>query len=197
MNEKKMYAGLPRPKKFEELEYRDDFMFCRTMEDVDLCHDVIECLMQEPVGELTQVQSQREIKITSEGKPIRLDIYSEEPGTVYDAEMQNKNNQSVETMALPKRSRFYQSSIDNDHMVKRECISCCRSARLSLSALLIPLGRELGNTPSGKDAMRCLSWNWEMERRNISLTVLTEEMIYRRVSSDSMNMWKRECRQMI
>jgi predicted transposase/invertase (TIGR01784 family) len=144
MNEKKMYAGLPRPKKFEELEYRDDFMFCRTMEDVKLCHDVIECLMQKPVGELTQVQSQREIKITSDGKPIRLDIYSEEPGTVYDAEMQNKNNQSVETMALPKRSRFYQSSIDNDHMVKKGMYKLLPVSKVIFICTFDPFGKGLG-----------------------------------------------------
>ena len=39
-------AGL---KQYEELEYRDNFMFGKTMEDLELCHDVIECLLQRPV----------------------------------------------------------------------------------------------------------------------------------------------------
>ena len=38
-------------KPYEELEFKDDFMFGKTMEDPVLCHDVIECLLQRPVGE--------------------------------------------------------------------------------------------------------------------------------------------------
>ena len=40
-------------KEFEELCYNDDFMFGKVMEDLSLCHDVLECLLQHPVGELT------------------------------------------------------------------------------------------------------------------------------------------------
>ncbi|MBO6297406.1 MAG: hypothetical protein J6N53_01060 [Lachnospiraceae bacterium] len=58
-------------KQFEELEFRDDFMFDITMRDRVLCRDVIERLTGQPVGELTDVQSQKEIRITLDGKPIR------------------------------------------------------------------------------------------------------------------------------
>ena len=104
---------------FDELRYRDDFMFGKVMEDKGLCREVLECLLQRPVGELTEVQTQKEIKFTSEGKPIRLDVYNEDSsGRLYDAEMQNLNNKSVEEHQLPKRSRYYQGSIDIDYMNK-------------------------------------------------------------------------------
>ena len=35
-------------KDFDELEFRDDFMFGKVMEDRDLCRGVLECLLQEP-----------------------------------------------------------------------------------------------------------------------------------------------------
>ena len=46
-----------------------------------------------------------------------MDLYNEDDqGAVYDAEMENLNHKSVESHELPKRSRFYQSSIDIDFM---------------------------------------------------------------------------------
>ena len=106
-------------KRYEELEFKDDFMFGKVMEDLELCHDVLECLLGRPVGKLMELQTQKEFRFTSDGKPIRLDVYNKDSeGVVFDAEMQNKNNKSVTSLGLPKRSRFYQSAIDVDFMNK-------------------------------------------------------------------------------
>ena len=44
-------------------------------------------------------------------------MYNEDSDkTVYDAEMQNQNNKTIESLELPKRSRFYQGAIDIDFM---------------------------------------------------------------------------------
>ena len=59
-------------KQFEELSFRDDFMFGKVMQDPGLCRDVIECLLGRSIGELTEVQSQKEFKFTKDGKWIRL-----------------------------------------------------------------------------------------------------------------------------
>lgn len=104
-------------KKYEELCYRDDFMFGKVMSDPELCRCVLECLLQRPVSELREVQTQREFKFVADGKPIRLDVYNEDSeGNVYDAEMENLNHKSVESHQLPRRSRYYQASIDTDYM---------------------------------------------------------------------------------
>ena len=65
-------------KNYEELRFSDDFMFGKVMEDPELCREVLECLLQEPVGELKEVQTQREFRYTVDGKPIRLDVYKNE-----------------------------------------------------------------------------------------------------------------------
>ena len=75
-------------------------------------------LLQHPVGDLKDVVREREIQCTSDGKPIRLDICTEDDTTVYDAEMQNLGHKKPEDLELPRRSRFYQSSIDTDHLEK-------------------------------------------------------------------------------
>lgn len=115
---RKEAGSIPYIKPYEELEFRDDFMFGKVMQDNELCREVLECLLQRPVGELDDPVPQREFRYTSEGKPIRLDIYTRDENTVYDAEIQNLNKRSIESIELPRRTRFYQASIDMDHMNK-------------------------------------------------------------------------------
>lgn len=74
-------------KRYEELTIADDFMFGKVMEDKGLCRKVLECLLEKPVGRLEDVQTQREFRYTSEGKPIRLDVYTRDRKRIYDAEM--------------------------------------------------------------------------------------------------------------
>ncbi|MCR4989986.1 MAG: Rpn family recombination-promoting nuclease/putative transposase [Lachnospiraceae bacterium] len=111
--------GEKRLKKFEELMFRDDFMFGKVMEDSQLCREVLECLLHRTIGNLHELETQKEFRYTSEGKLIRLDVYNKDSNkAIYDTEMQNLNNKSIEWHQLPKRSRFYQGAIDIDYMNK-------------------------------------------------------------------------------
>ena len=47
-------------KMFDELRFSDDFMFGKVMEDMELCRDVLEVLLQRHVGKLTEIQTQKE-----------------------------------------------------------------------------------------------------------------------------------------
>ena len=86
--------------------------------DKVLCHDVLERMLEKRVGTLEDIQPQREFQYTVDGKPVRLDMYAGERKRIYDAEMQNLNHQSAKKLELPKRSRFYQSTMDTDHLSK-------------------------------------------------------------------------------
>ena len=106
-------------KNFDELMYRDNFMFVKIMKDPELCREVLECLLQRPISELTEIQTEKEIECQVDGKPIRLDVFNKDnEGNIYDTEMQNLNKQTVGSHALPKRSRYYQSTIDNELLGK-------------------------------------------------------------------------------
>ena len=54
---------LRKMKKYEELKFQDDFMFGKVMEDMELSRDLLQCLLQKPVGEMTAVQTQRETQV--------------------------------------------------------------------------------------------------------------------------------------
>ena len=129
-------------KPFEELEFRDDFMFGKVMEDPELCRRVLERLLDTPVGELTAVEAQKEFRYFSDGKPIRLDIYNmDDTGTVFDTEIQNLNKKSVEFYQLPKRSRFYQSAIDTDFLRKKMSYKKLPESRIIFICTFDPFGK--------------------------------------------------------
>ena len=95
-------------KKYEELKFTDDFMFCKILEqDKKLCVELLELILDRKVGKLVDVNRQKPIKITANGKGVRFDVYAEDGKTVYDIEMQNARAGS-----LPKRARYSRSMID-------------------------------------------------------------------------------------
>ena len=103
---------------FEKQTFTNKFMFAKVMEDKKRCKRLLECLLGCPIGELSDVVSERQMMQTEDGKMIRLDIYTQDEESMFDVEMQNQNNHSVESLQLPKRSRFYQSEIDVDFLQK-------------------------------------------------------------------------------
>ena len=160
-------------KSYEELTIADDFMFGKVMEDKELCRAVLECLLNQPVGELEEIQAEREFRYITDGKPVRLDVYTRDQKSVYDAEMQNLNHQKTENLELPKRSRFYQSSMDTDHLRKGK------------SYRELPEGKVLficTFDPFGKGYAKYSFRNICIEDKNLYLKDGTEKIFYNSTS---------------
>ncbi len=130
-------------KNYEELRLSDDFMFGKVMEDSGLCREVLECLLGKPVGELEEIEPQREFRYAMDGKPIRLDIYTRAGEAVYDAEMQNLNHRRPEDYDLPRRSRFYQASMDTDHLKKKQSYRTLPETNILFICTFDPFGEDL------------------------------------------------------
>lgn len=128
-------------KSYEELTFVDDFMFGKVMEDKELCRDLLECLLGQPVGELQEVQSERQLRYTADGKPIRLDVYTRDKEHVYDTEMQNLNHHAPQELELPKRSRFYQSMMDADFLQKGHSYRELLEGRVLFLCTFDPFGK--------------------------------------------------------
>lgn len=95
-------------KKFEELEFRDDFMFGVIMREPKYCKPFLETILGIKISHIEYPKSQQTIDLSSDAKGVRLDVYVEDgKGTVYDIEMQTTNKKH-----LPKRMRYYQGMID-------------------------------------------------------------------------------------
>ena len=101
-----------RKKEYDKLEFKDDFIFGKVMQNEDICKEFLEHLMDIKIDSITYPERQKSLKVTSEGKGVRLDVYVQDnDDTVYDAEMQQKSTTENDSQ-LPKRSRYYQGMID-------------------------------------------------------------------------------------
>lgn len=96
-------------KTYDELTFADNFMFCKVLTtNPDLCHELLELILDRKVGAFTRLDQQKPIELTADGKGVRFDVYSEDDSkVVYDCEMQASDNRN-----LPKRTRYYQGMID-------------------------------------------------------------------------------------
>ena len=88
-------------KRWEKLTIANDFVFCKTMLNADLCRDVLEAILGVPIDHVEHISRQEQIDASPDAKGIRLDVYvRDEEGTVYNVEMQ-----ATDTFELPQRSR--------------------------------------------------------------------------------------------
>ena len=96
-------------KRYEELTFTDDFMFCKIMmNNEDLCRELTELIIGKKIGGVITVDKQMPIEIAPDGRGVRFDIYmKDDTGTVYNIEMQ-----AGSVKEIPLRTRYYQGMID-------------------------------------------------------------------------------------
>ncbi len=98
-------------KKFQELEFKDSFMFATMMEDPETCREVLERILGIAIKKVV-IHSEHTILVNPDQRGVRLDVYADdEEGTIYNVEMQTSSEPD-----LPKRSRFYQGQMDVAYM---------------------------------------------------------------------------------
>ena len=95
-------------KRFEDLTLQDDFMFCKVMQNPDLCKKLIEMILTDTIGKIAYISIQHNINTYEQAKSVRFDVLVQtEDGKFYDVEMQVSNEKNIS-----KRMRFYQAAID-------------------------------------------------------------------------------------
>ena len=95
-------------KKFEDLTLQDDFMFCKVMQNPDLCKKLIEMILTDTIGKIAYISIQHNITTYEQAKSVSFDVLVQtENGKFYDVEMQVSNEKNIS-----KRMRFYQAAID-------------------------------------------------------------------------------------
>ena len=109
--------SVSRMKRFEDLTFTDDFMFCATLkENPDLCKELAEMIIGRKISEIVSVQKQWSVEILPNGRGVRFDVCLEGEEEVCDIEMQN----NVDRKVLPKRARYYQGAMDIDELKRSE-----------------------------------------------------------------------------
>ncbi|MBR5932390.1 MAG: Rpn family recombination-promoting nuclease/putative transposase [Treponema sp.] len=101
------------PKPVDELTFTDDGMFQAVMHNPEICSEVIERLLHVKVKTVEYPQIEKVIQPYYTTKSIRLDVYLKDSDKIIDVECQ-----SYPQDAIGKRTRFYQSLIDADSLIK-------------------------------------------------------------------------------
>ena len=101
-------------KSFDDLTIIDDYMFCIVMQDKAICTTLLNMVLAQAIGPITDISYQKTFNQLGFAKGVRLDVWvTDSKGTVYDVEMQATNKRD-----LAKRLRYYQSVIDVSNLDK-------------------------------------------------------------------------------
>ncbi len=97
-----------RIKTIDELTLMDDYMFAQVMRDTRHLKPFLEFILKIRIARIELIEPQKREKEGFFSKGVRLDLYvTDEAGTVYSVDVQTSDKKNV-----PKRMRYYQSTID-------------------------------------------------------------------------------------
>ena len=102
-------------KRIEDLTFIDDGMFQAVMKQPGICAEVVERLLHLKVKKVEFPELEKQIAPYYTSKGVRLDVYLKDEDKIIDVEIQ-----TYEQDALGKRTRYYQSMIDIDSLMKGE-----------------------------------------------------------------------------
>ena len=100
-------------KPWEDLTIQDDYMFKLVMRRKHICKTMIEKILSIKLADIRYIDEEKTVKPKYESKGVRLDVYVEGSGEIFEIEMQVRQPDSGE---LAKRVRYYQAMIDSERL---------------------------------------------------------------------------------
>ena len=125
-------------KKWEDLTITDDFMFCKVMQDENICRKLLEILLHIKIGKLNFQEPQKSIQITGESRGIRLDVYAADSDRVFDIELQTTDERNLEL-----RTRYYQGVMDIDELARGSNFQALKESYIIFICTFDPFGNNL------------------------------------------------------
>ena len=109
-------------KTYEELEVEilemwknagltNDFVFCKVMEDPELCKHALELLLGKEISKIEYPKRQTYFKNALLTRGIRLDVYTKNDSQCFDLEIQTTNQSDI-----LERARYYTAIMDADNL---------------------------------------------------------------------------------
>jgi len=150
-----------RIKTIDELTLMDDYMFAQVMRDTRHLKPLLQFILRVRIAKIELIEPQKTEKEGYDSKGVRLDLYvTDEQGVVYNVEVQTTSRKH-----LPKRMRYYQSTIDISilrpgvdykELRKTFVIFICIMIPSEETAISIPLKTSAGRNPICSSEMRRL-----------------------------------------
>ena len=125
-------------KNWDDLTITDDFMFCKVMQNEKICRQLLEILLHIKIGRLKFQEPQKNIKITSESRGIRLDVYVKDSNRIFDIEIQTTDKKNLEL-----RTRYYQGVMDIDELEQGRKFNELKESYIIFICMFDPFGDNL------------------------------------------------------
>ena len=127
-------------KKFEELTFADHYIFEKVLQNREICQELLERLLKIKIDHIEYPEIEKTISPYYETKGVRLDVYLKDSDKVFDIELQNAID-----FDLPFRTRYYQSMIDTDNLLKGEHYSKLPESFIIFICTYDPFGKNLSS----------------------------------------------------
>ena len=98
-----------------KIKITDNIMFTSVFSNLEIVKKFLELLLSINIKTIKVLQKEKAIDTIGKSRGVRFDVYLENDAAIYDIEIQTSN-----TYDLPKRTRYYHSSIDSDLLDKGE-----------------------------------------------------------------------------
>ena len=100
-------------KPWKDLTIQDDYMFKLVMRSKHICKTIIEKILKIKLTDIRYIDEEKTVKPQYESKGVRLDVYVEGSGEIFEIEMQVRKPDGGE---LSKRVRYYQAMFDSERL---------------------------------------------------------------------------------
>ncbi len=108
-----MENSIFRPKSVDQLTFTDNGMFQAVLHEPSVCSELVARLLGVKVKKVEYPELEKTIAPYYISKGVRLDVYLKDEDKIIDVELQSQPQE-----ALGKRTRYYQSMIDCDALMK-------------------------------------------------------------------------------
>ena len=133
-----MWGDIINFKKFEDLTFADHYIFEKVLQNREICQELLERLLKIKIDHIEYPEIEKTISPYYETKGVRLDVYVKDSDKVFDIELQNAID-----FDLPFRTRYYQSMIDTDNLLKGEHYSNLPESFIIFICTYDPIGDNL------------------------------------------------------
>lgn len=124
--------------KTKRISFSNRYMFGRVMTDESLCAGVIEAVLGIRPSHIDYLNAEQAREVNPQSRGIRMDVYVESDGRVYDIEMQVQPE-----VALGRRFRYYQSAIDSGLLRRSQDYGELAESHIVFLCLADPFGASL------------------------------------------------------
>jgi len=125
-------------KRWEDLQFSDNFIFCKVMKNKELCIEFLEILLEIKIADITYIESEHPIQDYYDSRGIRMDVYVKDSKRIFNIEMQTSDYTD-----LLLRARYYQSASDISTTPRRTKFNQLKETFIIFICLEDPFGKGL------------------------------------------------------